>query len=109
MPYNAELAGQVRRHLAGRWGIVEKKMFGGLCFLRNGNICCGVWKEFLILRLGLAEALRALEEPGVRPFDITGRPMKGWVMVAADEVQDEEICGEWIERAHRFVRTLPTK
>ena len=68
-----------------RWkGRDKKKMFGGVCYLLNGNMCFGIYKDYLIVRLGEEEAAAALKQEGVRPFDITGRPMKGWVMVSAE-------------------------
>lgn len=72
MAYDEKLAARLRRAIAGRKGFVEKKMFGGLGFLLNGNMCLGVWKGTLIVRIDPEEYILALGEPGVRPFDITG-------------------------------------
>jgi hypothetical protein len=80
MPYDAQLAERIRKLLAARKNFAEKKMFGGLGFLLNGNVCCGVWNEFLILPLGGEAARRVLSEERTRPFDITGKPMRGWAM-----------------------------
>jgi TfoX/Sxy family transcriptional regulator of competence genes len=84
-------------------------MFGGICHLLNGNMFCGVYKDFLILRLGEENAERALRLSVVKPFDITGRPMKGWVMVEEDGFKKEEELEAWLNQAKAFVRTLPAK
>jgi hypothetical protein len=81
MAYSKALDGRMIE-IISRWNdIVPKEMFGGVCYLLRGNILCGIYKDYLILRLGEEEAAIALRKPGVRAFDITGRPMKGWVMV----------------------------
>ena len=84
-------------------------MFGGVGFLLNGNLLVGVWKDSLIARLGPEGGDEALKEPHVSEFDITGRAMKGWVMVGPEGVENDEQLTAWIERATRFVRTLPAK
>lgn len=75
----------------------------------HGNMLVGVWKDSLIVRLGPDAYDDALLEPNVREFDITGKPMKGWVMVEPEGVEDDEQLKDWIERAIRFVKTLPKK
>ena len=109
MPYNEDAAERIRRLLRGRRGFTEKKMFGGLGFLLRGNMCVGVWKEFIILRLGPQQAEEALREPFVKPFDITGRAMSGWVMAESREIDEDGSLADWVERAVAFVRTLPAK
>src|SRR5437867_10997041 len=109
MAYSESLAERVRQGLARRAGVEEKKMFGGVGFLLNGNMCVGVWKESLIARLGPEQAEEALLEPHVGAFDITGRPMKGWVLVGPAGVAEDDRLGEWIRRAAAFVATLPAK
>ena len=109
MPYNSELATRVRAAVARRKGFTEKKMFGGVGFLLNGNMCVGVWREFLILRLGVEAAESALQQPFVKVFDITGRAMKGWVMVANEGVEDDDDLKAWIQQTVKFVKTLPPK
>ena len=109
MPYDAELSERVRRVLARRRGFVEKKMFGGVGFLLNGNMCVGVWREFLILRLGPKRGAAALTEPFVRPFDITGKAMTGWAMIEPEGMSEEEDLREWMQQAIAFVKTLPAK
>ena len=109
MSFEATLAERVRHPLARKKGFVEKRMFGGLAFLRHGNMCVGVWKESLILRLGTTQAEKALEHFFVREFDITGRPMTGWVMIDHADLQNDDELADWIAQAIRFVRTLPRK
>lgn len=109
MAYSASLAARTRQALATRRGIVEKKMFGGLCFLLHGHMLVGVWQQALIARLGPAAAESALRQEFVRPFDVTGRPMKGWVIVDPDGLESDRQLGDWIERAIEFVAGLPAR
>src|SRR5579862_7251731 len=107
MAFSEALAERIRHALARRKNVEEKKMFGGIGFLLNGNMLVGVWKDSLIVRLGPDVDDLALLEPHVREFDITGRPMKGWVLVEAEGVEDDDQLKGWIERALKFVKTLP--
>lgn len=109
MAYDEDLAGRIQDLLAGQKHIVQKKMFGGLGFLLRGNILVGVWKNSLIARLGPDDAEDALQEPHVRVFDITGKAMKGWVMVDPQALAETGSLESWINRAWKFVRTLPAK
>jgi TfoX/Sxy family transcriptional regulator of competence genes len=103
------LAARIRDALARKENMEEKKMFGGVGFLLNGNMLVGVWKDSLIVRVGPDNYDDALLEPHVRDFDITGKPMKGWVMVEPEGVEDDDHLKGWIERATKFVNTLPAK
>lgn len=109
MPYSQTLAERVRQVVGRRRGFTEKKMFGGIGFLLNGNMCIGVWKDSLIVRLGSDEAEAALEQPDVVPFDITGTAMRGWAVIEPDGLDRDEQLREWIEKAEQFVQTLPPK
>ena len=109
MAYDESLADRIRQSLARKKGIAEKKMFGGLCFLLNGNMLVGVWKKFLIARLSGDEGEEALLEPHVRKMDITGKPMKGWVMVEPEGAKENDQVKHWIQRALKFVGKLPKK
>ncbi len=109
MPYSESLAARVRDVLAGRRDIVEKRMFGGTAFLLRGNMLVCIWHASLIVRLGPQEAATRLAEPYVKEFDITGRPMKGWIMVEPDALESDLQLGQWIERAIPFVSRLPRK
>jgi TfoX/Sxy family transcriptional regulator of competence genes len=109
MAFSEALAARIRQRLARRKNVEENKMFGGVGFLLHGNMLVGVWKDSLIVRLGPDEGDEALKEPHVREFDITGKPMKGWVLVAPQGVKDDEkLCG-WVQRAVEFVGKLPAK
>ena len=109
MVYNVEIDGRIRK-IVSRWKHTEnKKMFGGVCHLINGNMFCGVHKDFLILRLGEAGAAEAMARPFVKPFDITGRPMKGWVMVGEEGFMDEEELRSYLRKAKQFASSLPSK
>ena len=109
MAFNEILAARIRDALARKKGIEEKKMFGGVGFLLNGNLLVGVWKASLVVRLGPDEGEEALKEPHVSEFNITGRPMKGWALVAPQGVEDDDQLRGWVQRAVKFVGTLPAK
>ena len=109
MAFDETLAARIRDALARRRNVEEKKMFGCICFFLNGSALVGVWKERLIARLGPDEGDAALREPHVRAFDITRRPMKNWVAVEPEGVEGDDQLKAWIERATKFVRTLPKK
>lgn len=109
MAYSEELADRVREIVSRKKDIEEKKLFGGIGFLLNGNILVCVWKEFLIVRLGLEEGEKALKEKFVIPFDVTGKPMKGWAMVVPDGLEEDSQLKKWVQRAMKFVETLPAK
>lgn len=109
MPFDAGLAERIRGVLARKKNLVEKKMFGGVGFLLNGNMLVGVWKDSLIVRLDPADYEAALRKPFTKEFDITGRPMKGWVMVTPDGLADDSSLIEWTKIATDFVAKLPKK
>jgi hypothetical protein len=109
MAFDESLAARIRDALARRKNIEEKKMFGCICFFLNGNALAGVWKDRLIARLGPDEGEAAILEPHVGAFDITRRPMRNWVAVEPEGVEDDDQLQEWIERAMKFVKTLPRK
>ncbi|MFZ5830465.1 MAG: TfoX/Sxy family protein [Planctomycetota bacterium] len=109
MVYSESLACRIRDVLGRRRGITEKKMFGGVGFMLHGNMCVGVWKTSLIARLGPEQGARALKEPYVVEFDVTGRPMKGWVMVEAEGIETDAELRRWIDAAQQFAETLPQK
>ena len=109
MAFSKVLAERIRQGLARKKGIEEKRMFGGIGFLLNGNMLVGVWKDSLIVRLGPDEGDEALKEPHVKEFDITGRPMRGWVLVEPEGVMGDDQLAGWIQRAVKFVGKLPAK
>jgi TfoX/Sxy family transcriptional regulator of competence genes len=109
MPYSQSLADRVRQSLREHRAVTERKMFGGLIFMLNGNMLVGIWHSSLIVRLGPERATTALKQDHVREFDGTGRPMKGWIMVEPDGLESDQQLGEWIEKATKFVEALPGK
>jgi TfoX/Sxy family transcriptional regulator of competence genes len=108
MAYDDELAQRIRDRMTAVAGVSEKKMFGGLAFLTSGNMTVGVQGDDLIARIDPDGMDAALAEPGVRPFDMTGRPMRGWILVASDGLSDDDL-ERWIDQARRYVATLPSK
>ena len=109
MAFDEVLAERIRQRLAGRKNFAEKKMFGGIVFFLNGNMLVGVWKDSLIVRLGQDQQSEALREPHVREFDITGRPMRNWVQVEPNGIENDDQLKAWIQRATDFVEALPRK
>ncbi len=109
MPFDESLAARIREALDRKRNIEEKKMFGCICFFLNGNALVGVWKDRLIARLGPDNYEEAMMEPYVREFDITGRAMRNWVAVEPEGIEHDEQVTEWIEKATKFVQTLPMK
>lgn len=107
MAYDEELDARVAE-IAEAWGAERRKMFGGTGYLINGNMMAGVHKDFLVLRLSEEEGSRALARPGVRPFDITGRPMKGWVMVEPSSAEGSALL-DWLVLAKEHAESLPPK
>ena len=109
MPYNAHIEERIQNIIRHWENTTRKKMFGGICHLLNGNMFCGVYRDFLILRLGEEKGAAALGRPHVRPCDITGRPLKGWIMVAADGFRTDRDLADWLGQAHEFAGALPAK
>jgi len=108
MAYNAEIADRVVKVLEGREGLTERKMFGGIAFMLNGNMCCGVTNDDLMIRVGAGGLEDALDQPHARPMDFTGRPMKGFVFVDAAAVGDR-VFRQWVQRGVTFAEALPAK
>lgn len=109
MAYDEALAQRVRQALVGEPEVVEMKMFGGTGYLLGGNMACGVNGSNLIVRVGPQEYENALSEPGVLVFDMTGRPMTGWVQVTPLGLPDQVALQAWIERGLAYARGLPPK
>lgn len=109
MAFDEKLAERIRKRLGKRKGLTEKKMFGGIAFLLNGNMCCGVHKGDIIVRLEPKETEKALSQSHARAFDLTGRPMKGWLLVAGEGVVTDAALGKWIDVATSYAGSLPAK
>lgn len=109
MAYSERLAQRVRDALAGNRAISEKKMFGGIAFLRHGLMFVGVSDSSLIARVGKPNHADSLARKHVRPMDFTGRPMQGYVFIDAPGIKTDVQLRFWLERCERFVSTLPPK
>ena len=109
MAYAVNLAKRIRDHLENTPGLEEKKMFGGVAFLLKGNMACGVHGQDLIVRVGADNYQAALSQPSTRPFDLTGKPMAGWVTVGAEGYEQDRDLQEWVIKGIDFARSLPAK
>ena len=109
MAADESLAARIRDALARTANVEERTLFGCACFFLNGHVLAGVWKDALIARVGPDEGEAALRELHVRAFDITGRPMRNWVAVEPEGVEDDDQLKEWLDRAIKFVGRLPGK
>ena len=122
MAYDTVLAERMRPHLLPRAGVSEKAMFGGVAFLLYGNMCCGIWpasrgsdrksggrKDLLVIRLSKKEGAKVLKKPNTRVMDITGRPMRGWLLVEPAGYKNDKELFNWIDMAFAFASSLPRK
>ena len=110
MAFDEGLAERIRAVLGGRSDVEDKQMFGGIAFLIAGNMACGVIGDELIVRMEREDAARLLAEvPGTREFDMTGRPMRNWVVVAPEAVADDDDLERWVRRGEEFAAGLPPK
>jgi len=103
------LVERLRLLLKRRKGYSEKKMFGGVCFMINGNMCVGPWKGSLIVRLPKDQHEKTQSEYYAKPMDITGKVMKGWARIEPEGIESDEDLKEWVVRAVGFARSLPPK
>jgi TfoX/Sxy family transcriptional regulator of competence genes len=108
MAYDEALAERLRDRLADAPGVAEKKMFGGLAFLTDGNMTVGVHQDDLMVRIDPGDTDAAVSTPGVRPFEMGGRTMRGWILVAGAAL-DDEVLDTWLAKAREFVAALPPK
>ena len=109
MPYNESLAVRIREIVKRRQGLTEKKMFGGICFLVNGNMCCGVDRNKLMVRVGPLHYEGVLAKKHVRPMDFTGRPMKGHIYVGPGGYRTKKLLTNWLEYGLGYAKSLPGK
>ena len=108
MAYNETLADRIRSALADQSNVTEKKMFGGLAFMLNGNMVCGVTKDDLMLRVGTENYADALKQPGARPMEMGARTMKGMIVVNGSELTDDDLADR-VNACVRFASSLPPK
>jgi TfoX/Sxy family transcriptional regulator of competence genes len=109
MAYSEQLAERIRDALGGRPGIVERKMFGGVAWMLDGNMACGVIGEDLLVRLAREDAAAALAEEGIGPMQFTGRQMRGFVLVDGGAVAEDGELGRWVDAGADFALSLPSK
>ena len=109
MAYDEGVVQRVREALEDCDGISEKSMFGGIAFMRSGNMCCGIVDDNLMARVGPSEYKDALARPFVRQMDFTGKAMKGFVYVAPAGFESEEALQGWVDMCLAFTETLPPK
>jgi TfoX/Sxy family transcriptional regulator of competence genes len=111
MPYDEKLAARMEKLVkdAHPAGFTSKKMFGGIAYMLQGNMACGVHKGLLIVRVGPDGYMDALNRTGARPFDLTGRPMSGWVSVTRPGFESDQDLAEWVRLGVEFAATLPPK
>ncbi|HBR68047.1 MAG TPA: RNA methyltransferase [Rhodospirillaceae bacterium] len=109
MPYDPGLAQRLEDFLEDKKGFQQKKMFGGIGWLLNGNMCVGVYKDWLIIRVGEEKAASIFKKKHVKPMDITGKPMKGWAMVAPKGYESDSDLAGFVDLATGFVKKLPPK
>ena len=107
MAYDADLAEKIEALIKKRKNVTRKDMFGGVGFLLNGNMCLGVHKNDLIVRFNPNKTNELMKKAHVKPFDITGRPMKGWLLVSGEAAREE--LNQWLDISLEFVQTLPAK
>jgi len=108
MAFDEKLAARVRKLLADRPDLTERRMFGGLTFMVRGHMCCGVQGDELVLRLGPDGTDEALANPHARPMDFTGRPLAGFITVSRDGLYGRALA-RWVERAVAWAESLPPK
>src|SRR2546428_9318657 len=106
MAYDEALADRIRRAVGPRPDVTEKKMFGGLAFVLDGKMFCGIVKDDLMVRVGPERYGAALAEDHVRPMDFTGKPMNGYVFVGPSGCRTEKAIKKWVDQGAAFVATL---
>ena len=108
MAYDEALSKRIDHLIKGKKGFTRKEMFGGVGYLLNGNMCVGVHRNDLIIRFDPKLTGEVTSDKYVHPFDITGRPMKGWALVSNEGVKSEGLS-KWFEVSLKFVKSLPAK
>ena len=109
MTANEKLVEKIRKALKGKRGISEKKMFGGICFMHNGNMACGVAKDKMVARVGPDAYEEALKQKHVTVMDFTGRPLKGMVYILESGTRRQDSTQKWVNKSLEFTKTLPKK
>ena len=109
MAYNETLADRIRAVVGDGPGLTERKMFGGIAFMLNGNMFCGITRDDLMVRVGPDRFEEALASPGAHLMDFTGRPSKGMAFVGPEGYATDEQLRGWVEQTMGYARSLPAK
>jgi len=109
MPYNLDLEYRIDKFAPQLAELNKMKMFGGIGYLINGNMCFGIHKEYLIVRTSLEKADELLKSEYIKPFDITGKVMKGWLMISPDYVETDDKLSSMLKLGINFAKNLPRK
>ncbi|HXH61788.1 MAG TPA: TfoX/Sxy family protein [Fimbriimonadaceae bacterium] len=109
MHSNPKIVSKLAKVLDGKKGVEQRTMFGGACFMLNGNICVGVYHDWLIARVGEKAAKEALKDGRTTLADFTGRPMKGWLQVSLEGDRGDRMLKKSVEASLAYVGTLPKK
>jgi TfoX/Sxy family transcriptional regulator of competence genes len=109
MAYEKGLAHRLEEYFEGRPEVEIKKMFGGLCFMVNCHMCCGIVGDTLMARVGPDQYEEYLSHPHAREMDFTGRAMKDMVYVSTDGIESDANLRYWIQLCEHFVESLPKK
>ena len=109
MAYDEGLAERIRTVLDDKPGVTEKKMFGGIAFMLHGKMFVGIVKDDLMVRVGPEQYEQLLAEPGARPMDFTGRPMRGMVYVDGSACANGRTLAKWVQRGADYAASLPAK
>jgi TfoX/Sxy family transcriptional regulator of competence genes len=109
VPYDEDLAARIRAAIGDDPSLSERKMFGGIAFMVDGNMACGIVRSDIMVRVGPDAYEDALSRPHARPMDFTGRPMKGMVYVDGPGIADDARLREWVERGCAYAASLPAK
>ncbi len=109
MAYDEGLAQRIREQLQDQHDVLEKKMFGGLCFMVSNHMCCGIVKDTLMARIGPTNYENCLSKEFASEMDFTGKVMKGMIYVAPEGIESDTNLAEWLKYCLDFVETLPEK
>lgn len=109
MAYDPGLAQRIREIMPDNANLREKEMFGGMAFMLNGNMACGVIGDELMVRVGKEAHEQAHAQPHTRSFDFTGKPMRGWVVVTAEGVAEDKDLQSWVQQGTDYALSLPPK
>ncbi len=109
MAFDEALADRVRKALAPRRDVEEKRMFGGVCFMVGGHMTVGVEKDRMMVRVGSDGEAKFKKEAHVKPMTFTGKPMKGFLFVGMPALLRQPAVTKWVKRCVEFTSTLPKK